>query len=279
MTVLDFATIPAPTIIEALDFELILQDLIDDLRSRDASYTAILESDPVIKLLEVCAARELILRQRINDALLATLLRYSNGPDLDNLAAFYGVVLQPNEPDGELRDRTIERIKGSSTAGGAAWYRYQALTADPRVKDAAVSSPAPGEVLISILSTEPDGLASPGLIEAVESVVLADDVRVVTDAVTVVPATIATVNVTASIWLLPEAPSTVVDTLPDVLEAAFTSEGGLGFDITTSWLISKLHAPGVQRVDLLSPAATIVCGPSTAPALGTVTVTLAGRDR
>lgn len=88
MTVLDFATIPAPTIIEALDFELILQDLIDDLRSRDASYTAILESDPVIKLLEVCAARELILRQRINDALLATLLRYSNGPDLDNLAAF-----------------------------------------------------------------------------------------------------------------------------------------------------------------------------------------------
>lgn len=236
MTVLDFATIPAPTIIEALDFELILQDLIDDLRSRDASYTAILESDPVIKLLEVCAARELILRQRINDALLATLLRYSNGPDLDNLAAFYGVVRQPNEPDGELRDRTIERIKGSSTAGGAAWYRYQALTADPRVKDAAVSSPAPGEVLISILSTEPDGLASPGLIEAVESVVLADDVRVVTDAVTVVPATIATVNVTASIWLLPEAPSTVVDTLPDVLEAAFTSEGGLGFDITTSWL-------------------------------------------
>lgn len=279
MTVLDFATIPAPTIIEALDFELILQDLIDDLRSRDPSYTAILESDPVIKLLEVCAARELILRQRINDALLATLLRYSNGPDLDNLAAFYGVVRQLNEPDSELRDRTIERIKGSSTAGGASWYRFQALTADPRVKDAAVSSPAPGEVLISILSTETDGLASPELIEAVEAVVLADNVRVVTDSVTVVPATIATVNVTANIWLLPETPSTVADTLPDVLEAAFTNEGGLGFDITTSWLISKLHAPGVQRVELVSPAATIVCGPSTAPALGTVSVTLAGRDR
>ena len=43
---------------------------------------------------------------------------------------------------------------GSSTAGGAAWYRYQALSADERVKDAAVSSPEPGQVSIAILSKE-----------------------------------------------------------------------------------------------------------------------------
>jgi phage-related baseplate assembly protein len=279
MAVLDFATIPAPTIIEALDYETILQDLLDDLRARDESYTAILESDPVVKLLEVVAARELILRQRVNDALQATLLRYATGADLDNLAAFYGVVRQAEEPDGELRERTIERIKGSSTAGGAAWYRYQTLTADPRVKDAAVSSPAPGQVLINILSTENNGQASEDLIEAVEDVVLADDVRVITDTVAIEPATITTVNVAAQVWLLPDAPSTVLDGIPQAMRDALAVEGGLGFDITQSWLISKIHVTGVQRVQLTTPTASVVCGPSAAPALGTITLTLAGRDR
>jgi phage-related baseplate assembly protein len=279
MAVLDFATIPAPTIIEALDYETILQDLLDDLRARDESYTAILESDPVVKLLEVVAARELILRQRVNDALQATLLRYATGADLDNLAAFYGVVRQAEEPDSELRERTIERIKGSSTAGGAAWYRYQTLTADPRVKDAAVSSPAPGQVLINILSTENNGQASEDLIEAVEDVVLADDVRVITDTVAIEPATITTVNVAAQVWLLPDAPSTVLDGIPQAMRDALAVEGGLGFDITQSWLISKIHVTGVQRVQLTTPTASVVCGPSAAPALGTITLTLAGRDR
>lgn len=279
MAVLDFATIPTPTIIEALDFETILQDILDDLRSRDESYSAILESDPVVKLLEVVAGRELILRQRINDALRATLLRYSSGSDLDNLAAFYGVVRQLDEPDGELRERTIERIKGSSTAGGAAWYRYQALTADPRVKDAAVSSPAPGQVHINILSTEGNGQASANLIAAVQSIVLADDVRVITDTVGVESATIATVNVTAQVWLLPDAPSSVLDGIPQAMRDALALEGGLGFDVTTSWLISKIHVTGVQRVVLTSPSSNVVCNANTAPAFGTITLTLAGRDR
>jgi phage-related baseplate assembly protein len=279
MATIDFSSIPDPEIIEALDFETILASMIADLQARDPSYTEILESDPGIKILEVAAARELILRQRINDALQATLLRYASGADLDNLATFYAVVRLEDESDEALRARVIERIMGSSTAGGAAWYRYQALTASELVKDAAVSSPAPGEVLVNILSTQGNGTASSGLLATVNAVLQSDTVRVITDVVTVASATINTVPVTAQVYLYPDTPIEVFNGLQVSLQAAFTAASGLGWDVTRSWLIAQLHPAGVQRVVLTAPAADVVCGPSQAPALGAITLTMAGRDR
>jgi phage-related baseplate assembly protein len=323
MATIDFSSIPAPTIIEDLDFETILAAMIADLQERDPSYTEILESDPGVKILEVAAARELVLRQRVNDALRATLLRYALGSDLDNLAAFYGLARKTAEPDAELRLRTVERIMGSSTAGGAAWYRYQALSADERVKDAAVSSPEPGVVSIAILSKEGEqaddatgealdqlgvaygitrnpgetdasyrerilaevqagggyGYASAELVATVDARVQADDVRVLTDTVFVAGATIKPVNVAASVYLYPDTPVEVFNTLQARLEAAFEAQSGLGWDVTRTWLISQLHPAGVQRVELAQPLANVVCAPGEAPALASVTLTLAGRDR
>jgi phage-related baseplate assembly protein len=323
MATIDFSTIPAPAIIEALDFETILQEMIADLQARDPAYTEILESDPGVKILEVAAARELILRQRINDALQATLLRYSLGADMDNLAAFYGVSRLIDETDEALRLRTIERIMGSSTAGGAAWYRFQALSADDRVKDAAVSSPSAGQVLVALLSKEGEqaavatgtdlnqlgvaygivrttgetdaayrsrilavvvagggyGYASSNLVQAVNTKLQADDVRVLTDTLTVQGAQILNVNVTAQIYLYPDTPMEVFDGLEARLRSAFSAQSGLGWDVTTSWLIAQLHPAGVQRVILTAPTANVICSPIQAPSLGTVTLTLAGRDR
>jgi phage-related baseplate assembly protein len=279
MAMIDFSSIPDPTIIETLDYETILAAMIADLQARDPSYTEILESDPGIKILEVAAARELILRQRINDALQATLLRYAIGADLDNLSTFYAVTRLEGENDESLRARVIERVMGSSTAGGAAWYRYQALTASELVKDAAVSSPAPGEVLVNILSTQGNGTASNQLLQTVNTVLQSDSVRVITDVVTVASATINTVPVTAQVYLYPDTPIEVFNGLQATLQAAFTASAGLGWDVTRSWLIAQLHPAGVQRVILTAPAADVVCGPSQAPALGAITLTLAGRDR
>lgn len=276
---IDFSTIPAPEIIELLDFETILGEMIADLQDRDPSYTEILESDPAVKILEVAAARELILRQRINDALRATLLQFAAGGDLDNLAAFYGVTRLSSESDDALRDRTIERIMGSSTAGGSSWYRYQALTASPDVRDVLVSSPAPGEVQVAVLSKLGDGTASSTLLAAVDAVVQADDVRVITDTVTVLSATITTVPVTAQVYLYPDTPIEVFNGLQARLTAAFDAASGLGWDVTRSWISAQLHPSGVQRVVLTAPAADVVCGPSSAPALGAITLTMAGRDR
>lgn len=279
MATIDFSSIPAPEIIEELDFETILAAMIADLQARDPSYTEILESDPGVKILEVAAARELILRQRINDALQSTLLRFAGGGDLDNLAAFYGVTRLEGESDDALRPRIIERVMGSSTAGGTAWYRYAALSASPLVKDAAVSSPAPGEVLVNILSTQGNGTPSSGLLTTVNTALQSDSVRVITDVVTVAGATINTVPVTAQVYLYPDTPIEVFNGLQASLTAAFTAASGLGWDVTRSWLIAQIHPAGVQRVTLTAPANDVVCGPGQAPALGAITLTMAGRDR
>jgi phage-related baseplate assembly protein len=279
MATIDFNSLPAPEIIEPLDFEQILQEMISDLQARDPGYTEILESDPGVKILEVAAARELILRQRVNDALRATLLRYANGADLDNLAAFYGVSRLTVENDEALRVRTIERIMGSSTAGGAAWYRSQALSASELVRDAAVSSPAPGEVLVNILSSEGDGTADSELLQIVNTRLQSESVRVITDVVTVASATIVSVPVTASVYLYPDTPIQVFQGLASNLQEAFAAASGLGWNVTRSWITATLHKAGVQRVALTAPLSDVECGSSQAPALGAITLTMAGRDR
>jgi phage-related baseplate assembly protein len=319
------SNLPEPELVEALNYEAIFRELVEDFRARHPGYTALLESDPAIKLLQVFAYRELVLRQRVNDAFKATLLAFARGGDLDNLAAFYGVLRGSSEGDSELRDRTIERIKGSSTAGGAAWYRFQTLTADPRVADVLVSSPEAGEVRIAVLSAEAeqitdatgqqlddlaaiygitrvaapleddaafrarlrdavlgqagDGTASTQLLQTIDAIIQADDVRVITDTVQVVTANILQVDVVADVWLLPDQSPAIQAGLEQRLRDGVREQGGLGWDLTLSWLISQLHIPGVQRVELQSPAATAVANDTTAVALGAVTINLAGFDR
>lgn len=278
MATVDFSTLPDPTIIEELDFERILESMVLDLQARDPSYTDILESDPGVKILEVAAARELIIRQRVNDALRATLIRYAGSGDLDNLAAFYGVTRLEGETDEQLRERTIERVRGSSTAGGRSWYRFQALSASTTIADVEVDSPAPGEVRVTVLSSEGDGTASQELIDEVEAIVAADEVRVITDTLSVVSASIVTVNVSASVWLLTETPIEVFNGLEATLRAEFAAAAKLGWDVTLSWLIARLQQDGVHRVQLNTPTTRVICDPTTAPTLGAVTLTFAGRD-
>jgi phage-related baseplate assembly protein len=320
------SNLPEPELIEQLDYETIFRSLMQDFRNRHPEYTALLESDPAVKLLQVFAYRELILRQRVNDAFKATLLAFAEAGDLDHLSAFYGVNRQEPETDEQLRERTIERIKGSSTAGGAAWYRYQTLTADNRVADAQVTSPDAGQVRIAVLSLEGqlieaatveqlsamaelyglepredtplepvetfrarvragalgtggDGTASAQLLELLDDHIQGDSVRVITDTVEVVGATIQTVDVEARVWLYPDQAPTILAGLAERIREDFRQSAGLGWDLTPSWLISRLHIQGVQRVELLSPTAVVPADAGTAVALGDFTITLAGYDR
>jgi len=74
---IDLSALPAPDIIETLDFEVILAAMLTDLQARDASFSALVESDPAYKILEVAAYRELLLQARINSAAKAVMLPYA----------------------------------------------------------------------------------------------------------------------------------------------------------------------------------------------------------
>lgn len=278
-TVALLSALPEPEIIESLNFETIFSELKADFISRYPGFTAALESEPVMKLLEVAAYREVLLRNRINDAARANLLAFATGSDLDHLAAFYGVIRLSAEDDTALRLRTRQRIVGFANAGGAAHYRYWALSAAPEVADVEVDSPEPGRVRISVLAKGSATTVAQSVLEAVKTLVLRDDIRVLTDTISVVAAELLPISVSANIWLLPDAPSETLDAIKAAFLAALADQAGLGWDLTLSWIIGQLHRPGVHRVDLLSPTANTPAGAHQAVRLTQITLNLMGRDR
>ena len=278
-TLSDLASLPTPAVIETLSFETIFSELQAEFQSRYPDYSALLASDPAIKLLEVAAYREVLLRNRINEAAKASLLAFATGSDLDHLAAFYGVTRLMDESDEALRLRTRQRIIGFANAGGAAHYRYWALSASPEVADVAVDSPAPGRVRISVLPTGHSDTVPEALLETVRATVLRDDVRVLTDTVEVVPVSLVPVTVSAQIWLYPDTPMAVFDGLTSRLTRELAQAAVLGWDLTQSWLIGQLQQPGVHKVELTEPATDIRIHSTQAVRLTDVQLTFAGRDR
>ena len=107
----------------------------------------------------------------------------------------------------------------------------------------------------------------------------ADDVRVITDTVQTISCNIVETDIVAEIYLYPETSSAVLDGLEDQLRADLDAEGGLGWNLSRSWLISRLHLAGVQRVELQTPAADIDIDNSSAVALGNISIPLPGYDR
>ena len=275
----ELAGLPTPQVLETLRFETVFDALLRDFQVRYPQYSALLASDPAIKLIEVAAYRELLLRARINEAARANLLAFAVGNDLEHLGAFYGVSRLPQEQDEPLRRRIRARIMGFANAGGAAHYRYWALSASPEVADVAVDSPGPGRVRISVLPTGHSDTVPEALLETVRATVLRDDVQVLTDTVEVVPVSLVPVTVSAQIWLYPDTPMAVFDGLAPRLTRELAQAAVLGWDLTQSWLIGQLQQPGVHKVALIHPDADIRIHSTQAVRLTDVQLTFAGRDR
>jgi phage-related baseplate assembly protein len=263
----------APQIIEELSVEEILLRMKEELVAIDSEYTAYLGSDPLMKLMEVAAYRELLLRQRINQAAKANLLAFATGSDLENLSSFYGIARKEGETDEELRARTHAKIVGWSSAGSREAYKFHALNSDPRVKEANADSPEPGLVRISVLSKENGGVVSQDLLEKVTSYMQREDVRMLTDTVEVVPCGLTEVNVKAKIILMSSTPPEILGTIKSAFVSHFNKIAGLGVSISRAWIISNLFTDGVKDVELQSPVNDILVTEIDCAKLGTVELT------
>ncbi|VEA33816.1 baseplate assembly protein [Salmonella enterica subsp. enterica] len=62
----------------------------------------------------------------------------------------------------------LQPLRGLSVAGPTAAYEFHARSADGRVADASATSPAPAEVVLTVLSREGDGTAEKDLLDVVE---------------------------------------------------------------------------------------------------------------
>ncbi len=241
-------------IIEPLNFEEIFSRMKEELISRDESFTALVESDSAMKVLEVAAWRELLLRQRINEAVKSNLLKFATGEDLDNLPEFYGVERQKEEDDERFRKIIKAKIIGWSTGGSKEPYRYHALSADSRVKDALVESPIPGKVQVSILSTELSTLQEE-LLEIVKNQLNREDVRILTDTVEVVSCNMIEIDIHSKISI--KRPD-IIETMKKKFIEKFGTTKRLGWKVTRSWIIANLFMEGVENVELIEPREDIV---------------------
>ena len=249
--------IGTPAVVEELDLRDILEQMKAKFIEIAPEFTAYVESDPLIKLMEVAAYRELLLRQRINQAAKSNLLAFATGTDLDNLATFYGLTRKDGETDGEFRNRILLRIEGWSSAGSKAAYKFHALNSDSRVKEVNADSPELGLVRISILSKENGGIVSEDLLQSVNDYMQREDIRVLTDTVQVVACELIDFSVKAKIALMSSTPPEFLQTIKTSFQDAFNRTAGLGVSFSRSWIVSNLFIDGVKDVTLSSPTTDI----------------------
>ena len=293
-TAVDLSKLPFPDAVEVLDFETILSEMLADYQSRDPAYSALVESDPAYKVLEVAAFRELLLRQRVNEAIKAVTLAYANDADLDQIAARYNVerlLIDAGNPDAtppvpptyesndSLRRRVQLSFEGFSTAGPEGAYVFHSLGSDARVLDADARSPVPGQVVVAVLSRVGSGVAPSDLLAAVNAALSDEDVRPLTDQVLVESAAIVNYAITAQLTLYPGPDATVVLNAANAAAVAYAETNHrLGRDVTLSGLYAALHQEGVQNVLLTSPPASIAIARNQASYCTGITITSVGID-
>lgn len=273
----DFSLLSKPNIIEEIDFENLLTERKSALialfdSEQQATITTVLsrESEPLTKFLEESCYREIILRKRINEAALSTLLAFATGTDLDAVVANYGIKrLLVNaatadtsavyETDDALRYRASLVFDSLSVAGPTSAYEYHALSADGRVADAKASSPAPAEALVTILQKDTEtGTATEALLQVVQTYLNDDVRRPVADRLTVQSVSVVPFELVATIYTnnLPESES-LLTAAKTAVKSYLDESRRIGRSIYLSKIYNLLHVSGVVHVVIDSPKSDI----------------------
>lgn len=271
---IDLSQLPAPQIVEQIDFELILAErkayMISLWPIEEQEQIAArldMESEPLAKLLQENAYRETIWRQRVNEASMANLLAFAKGPDLDQLAGNFNVqrlVVQEAKPmavppiarimesDDSLRERAQMAWEGLSTAGPRQSYIFHARGADGRVADATAESPSPAVAVVTVQALLGDGSASADLVNVVKKHLSDDDRRPVADRLTVQGAEIIRYAVKAKLYLLTSGPESepILAAAEQRLLAYVHQRRRLAMEVSESALHAALFVEGVRKVEL-----------------------------
>lgn len=277
-TPIDLSRLESPDIVETIAYETILAErkaklvsLYPAEQQADVAAALALESEPMNILLQENAYREVVFRQRVNDAARSVMLAYATGTNLEHLAALFGIakltIVEPDpendvegvyESDTDLRKRTQLAPQGYSVAGPEGAYISHALNTDGRVLDATATSPAPCQVVVTVLSRIGDGTPTQDLIDKVTLALQADNVRPLTDQVIVQGAEVLPYQVSATLKFFAGPDRAVALAEAQKRTAAYADEmHRLGMEITLDGLYAAMRAPGVQKVILDSPLASI----------------------
>ncbi|RDH41662.1 baseplate assembly protein [Zooshikella ganghwensis] len=286
-TAIDLSQLPAPEVIEQLDYESIFNTMLDQLKSY--GFTALVESDPAYKILEISAYRELLIRQQFNERAQSLLLAYAQGADLDHIGANYGVkrkMIKPaeikdNRPipavmenDDEFRRRIQLGPEGYSTAGPEGAYLFHASKAHDQILDVKPYSLKPGEVTVCYLPrSEVNITLDQEIKQALEATLNREDIRPLTDKIIIRKAEIIPYHIEAEVHVF-HGPSkdAIQYEVEKQLNVYLAQCFALGKTVALSGIYDALHTGGVQRVALKSPATDITTEKWQAPKHTTITL-------
>ncbi|KGM27459.1 baseplate assembly protein [Photorhabdus luminescens] len=301
MPTIDLSQLPPPDVVEPLDYESLLAErkatlisLYPEEQQEAIARTLELESEPLVKLLEENSYRELILRQRLNEAARAVMVAYASGSDLDQLGANNNVTrlvlksadnstIPPTpaimESDNDFRVRIPQAFEGLSVAGPVGAYEYHARSADGRIADASAISPSPANVIVTIMSRENKGVASQDLLDKVAVVLNDENVRPVADRLKVQSANVVEYQIDAILYIYPTPESEPIRIAAEQkLKRYVEAQHRLGRDIRLSAIYAALHVEGVQRVELKSPTQDVVLDKTQASYCTSAKLTVGGSD-
>ncbi|MCX5620502.1 baseplate assembly protein [Bombella pollinis] len=285
---IDLSSLPAPQAITTVVPDQEKSDLLALFYRLYPEYSTFLESDPAYKLIECFAYRLALEKQRRNEAIRGVMLAYAAGSDLDQLGANVNVarlVITPAdntvtppvaavmESDDDYRARIQLVPESYSTAGSVGSYAYWALKADADVGDVQVTSPTPGVVVLYVLSRSNNGQASDALVTKVLAAVNDEEIRPLTDRVSVKAATLVPYSVTATLELFNGPDQNVVKQAAiTALQAYCDRTHKIGGMVATSGIYAALQQSGVRDVTLDSWMGNLVMADGQAPYCTSITI-------
>lgn len=279
---IELSRLPAPAVIDPLDFEALFGAFRSAFEGLLPEYdVGSLETDPAMIAGQAFGYERLLDRARVNDAARSVMLAFATGTDLDQLAAFYAVeraVLVPAtntmaavmEGDARFRTRVQLAPEALNTAGTRGSYIFHAFAADPSITDVGLMVPAPGEVH-AIIMAGATGDPAPAVVDRVRARLTRDDIKPLTDAVTVRPVEMVSFSVSATLEIARGPDPTLIAQLAEAsLRAYCASRQRVGAFVGVSGLHAALSVPGVQRVRLMQWTQDLTVGPSQAPRLDAI---------
>lgn len=165
------------------------------------------------------------------------------------------------ESDEAYYERMRISMETFSTAGTIGSYEYHARTASALIADVNVTSPVPGEVDIRAI-LENGELPGEEMLQKIFEIVNADDVRPLTDVVTVAAPDIVTIDIDVTYYIQTGGAISTETIISNVEKAVEEYKKWqcekMGRDINPSHLTYLLYGAGVKRVDIVSPQFTVI---------------------
>lgn len=296
---IDLSRLPAPTVVEPLDFETLQAAFLArfeaawaEARATDPTLpewdVGMLKTDPAVIASEAWSWLRLLDRQRVNDAIKGVLAPLAKGTNLDNVVARTGVerlTIVPATANAdavmESDDRLLQRYLLAFTrpaAGSTDRYLLEAMTAWPAMMTCTVIGRSvhgrKGDV--DIVVAGPDGRdATDEEVAIVRAACTSTKVKPEATSVSILRATRRIYDVTGRVMVPagPDAEAVRVEASARIL-AAGKARMKIGGEVPVSSLAGAAYGTSITRVDLWAPATDLAGHPYTLPVPGTISLTV-----